>query len=224
MRLLVIFLLGDLGVRTLLFFSAVPFSQRYFYPFSVTITIIAATGIIPLVEIISTKIIRKSSEINKFAIYALLITVIGVSYTLKAIHPRNDKPWLQMIPAAIRKLTPENKTPVIISNNLDERFGYYAETTELYQIHPEQNWLLMKRVPNKDDSEWEPLDQQRGISNLAEKIEKIGSNRVFIILKVEKSGTSESDIELNEKLPGINLSGTFTDRKKRRFKLYTIKK
>jgi hypothetical protein len=222
MRLLIIFLIVDLGVRTLLFFSAVPFSQRYFYPFAITISIIAASGFIPLVHFISSKILKRTSTIQKFTLSALLIVIVGVSYSLKALKPRNDKPWLQMIPTAIKQLTPENKTPVIICNDLDERFGYYAGTTDLYQLHPDKKWLLLKRVQTEEDSDWAPLDQKRGIHNLAEKIKQMGSERVFIIMKVEKNGTSESDIELNEKFPGITLTGTFTDRKKRVFKLYTI--
>jgi len=223
MRLLVIFLICDFGIRTILFFSAVPFSQRYFYPFSVTVIIIAASGIIPFVEIISSKILKKTSEIEKFSLYFLLLAIIGISYSLKAIRPRNDKPWLQMIPAAIKHLTPEGKSPVIISNNLDERFGYYAGTTEVYQLYPRKNWLLMKNIQIEEGSDWAPFDKKRGIDNLAEKIKQIGTERVFIIMKVAKNGTSESDTELNEKLPGIKHTGTFTDRKKRVFKLYTIK-
>lgn len=223
MRLLIIFLIGDLAVRTFLFFTGIPFSQRYFYPFAVTIAIIAASGLIPLVNIISEKILKKTSETQKFTIYALLVIIVGVSYSLKAINPRNDKPWLQAIPAAIKTLTPDNKTPVIICNKLDERFGYYAGTTELYKIYPRENWQLMKKIKTETYSKWTPLDKKRGIQNLAKKINQIGSDRVFIILKVAKSGTSNADVELNKELPGLHLTGTFTDRKKRVLKLYTVK-
>ncbi len=224
MRLLILFLIIDLGVRTLLFFTGIPFSQRYFFPFAVTVAIIAASGLIPLVNIISEKILKTTSATQKFTIYALLIIIIGVSYSLKAINPRNDKPWLQVIPVAIKTLTPENKIPVIISNKLDERFGYYAGTTELYKIYPKKNWQLMKKIKTETYSKWSPLDKKRGIQNLADKINQIGSDRVFIILKVEKSGTSKADVELNKELRGLHLTGTFTDRKKRVLKLYVVKK
>ena len=223
MRLLVLLLIGDLGVRTLLFFSAVPFASRYFYPFAIIIAIIAASGITPLVNIISEKIIKKKTEIHKFTLYAILILIVGVSYSLKAIKPRNDKPWLQMIPSAIKQLTPDNKTPVIISNKLEERFGYYAGTSEFYIIDAEKDWILTKKILTEEDSNWVPFDKKRGIKNLAKQINNLGSDRVFIIFQVEKSGTSKADKELNDQLPGIHLTGTFTDRKKRVFKLYTIK-
>lgn len=224
LHLLFIFLLVDVGIRTLLFFSAVPFSQRYFFPFAVTVSILVVAGFNPLVDFISKKVIRKTSEAAKFTLAAVLIFTIGLSYSLKALSPRKDKPWLQMIPATIKQLTPPNSTPVIISNELDERFGYYADSHEMYRVHPDKKWLLMKRKKIKEDNDWAPFDQKKGISNLAEKINEMGSNRVFIILKVEKNGTSDADKELSENLPDIFLAGTFTDRKKRVFKLYTIKK
>ena len=159
----------------------------------------------------------------KFNLYFLLIIIIGLSYSLKTLRLRNDKPWLQMIPAAIKQLTPPDTTPVIICNDLDERFGYYAGTTEMYRLDPDKKWLLMKRAATETGSRWAPLDNKRGIENLSAKIAEMGMERVFIILKVGKDGNSESNSELMEKLPGINLSGRFTDRKKRVFKLYTIK-
>lgn len=221
MRFLVIFLLCNLAVRLVPFFACVPFSERYFFPFAVNIAILATYGISNLVEFLDTKIIKGKIKVSKFQLYALLVLIIGLSYTAKALMPRNDKPWLKMIPAAMKRFVPTGKTPIIISNDLDERWGYYAQTNQLYRLHPEQDWLLMKQVRVGREYRWEEFDEKRGIPNLQEKIESLGMDWVFIILKVEKSGTSKSEKELVEKFTDIHLVGTFTDRKKRVFKLYT---
>lgn len=223
MRFMVIFLLCNLGVRLVPFFACVPFTQRYFFPFAVNIAILATYGIVNLVDFLDKKIINGRIKISKFQLYALLLLIIGLSYTAKALMPRNDKPWLQMIPDAIKQFIPAGKKPIIISNDLDERWGYYAGTDQLYRLHPEKDWQLMKQVRVGREYRWEEFDDKRGIPNLVEKIRQLGADRVFIILKVEKSGTSESEKELVDNFPGINLAGSFTDRKKRVFKLYTPK-
>ena len=224
MRFMIVFLICDLGARAVIFFAGVPFSQRYFYPFAVIVAIFATSGIIPFVDILSVKVLKRTSEMQKFNLYFFLIIVIGLSYSMKALRPRNDKPWLQAISSVIKQLSPPNTTPVIICNHLDERFGYYAGTTEMYQLYPSKDWLLMKRVKTENDSRWVPFDNKRGIKNLSAKIAKMNPERVFIILRVGKDGNSESNTQLTENLPGINLVGRFTDRKKRIFKLYTIKR
>jgi len=225
LRFFSIFLVCDLGVRGVIFFAGVPFSGRYLFPFAVAIAILAAFGIIPLVEILQKVILKVKCniKINTFYLYAILIIIIGISYSIKALLPRNDKPWLQRIPAAIKKLVPEGKTPVIISNKLDERFGYYADTTQIYMLDPAKNWVLMEKVKTDTDSKFIACSRKRGIANLAEKINELGAERVFIIMRVGKDGNSVPNTELLKKLPGIHLSGTFTDRKKRILKLYSIK-
>lgn len=225
MRWLLIFLICDLGVRMIVFFGGVPFTGRYFYPFAITIAIFAAAGIIPLVDFLvflDEKTLNKKLKHKKFQIFALIVIIIGVSYSIKALLPRNDKPWLQTIPAAIKHIAPPGKTPVIMSNNLDERFGYYAGTDELYIIDPDDDWRMLKRFQTASDSKFKYLDDKRGITNLVDKIKLIGAERVFIIMYLDKNQSTPSDTELQEKLPGIKLFGTFTDRKKRVYKLYTI--
>lgn len=222
LRWLLIFLVCDLGVRMVLFFGGVPFTGRYLYPFAITIAIFAVAGLVPLVTFLDEKILQKKLTDRKFQMYALIILIIGVSYSIKALLPRNDKPWLQAMPAAIRQFCPAGKTPVIISNNLDERFGYYAGTEEMYILKPEKDWLLMKRFEDEEDSKFLPLDKKRGIPNLAEKINQMGADRVFIFMYLDKNESTPSDTELTQGLPGIQFKGKYTDRKKRVYKLYTI--
>lgn len=244
MRFLTLFLICDLIARMVIFFAGVPFSGRYFYPLSVTIAIFAAAGITPFIgflhrlmrntqkveesnspklyKFFNSNIIRKTARITEFQLYAFIILVIGISYSLKALHPRNDKPWLQMIPSKIKQLTPENSKPVIISNYMDERFGYYAGTTELYILKPDDNWNLLKRVKTENDSKWISFDNKRGIESFADKISKLNSNSIFIILRVGKDGNSPANTELIDKLPRLKLVKEFTDRKKRKLKLYML--
>lgn len=224
MRFLLIFLVCNVGVRLVPFFACVPFTQRYFYPCAINIAILAAYGIVNLVEFLDTKIIKKKIKITQFHLYSLLIIIIGIAYSAKALNPRNDKPWLQVIPAVITKIIPSEKVPIIISNDLDNRWGYYADTEELYQLDPEQDWLLMKPIRVGFEYRWVEFDQQRGISNLAEKINAMGKDRVFLILRVDKNGESPSNSSLLKQYPEIYLKGTFKDRKKRVFKLYSFVK
>lgn len=224
LRLLVLFILTTLAVRLIPFFAGAPFSGRYFLPFAVGIAIFATSGMIPLVKLLKSIIVKYFGHCNAFYIYFVLIAIIGVSYSLKALRPRNDKPWLQMIPKAIKHFSTSSAPPIIVSNNLDERFGYYANTTELYKLDFKKNWLLTKQFSNGNDSKWQPTNNHRGIDNLFAEFARIGKDKIFIIVRVPKKERSILADELCEYDKTLSLIGTFTDRKKRKFELYKFKK
>jgi len=224
LRLLIIFILTTLAVRLIPFFAGAPFSGRYFLPFAVGVAIFAVSGITPLVKIIESLILKKFRKCNVFYIYFILISIIGVSYSLKALRPRNDKPWLQMIPKAIKQFSTSSEVPIIVSNDLDERFGYYANTTELYKLNFKKDWLLTKQFSDGNDSKWKPTNKHRGIDNLFAEFARIGKDKIFIIVRVPKKERSILAEKLCNYDKTLSLIGTFTDRKKRKFELYKFKK
>ncbi|MCK5844515.1 MAG: hypothetical protein KAG97_07395, partial [Victivallales bacterium] len=219
-RVLVVFIFCDLCVRMIVFLAGVPFSGRYFLPWTAGVAILAGGGFVPMVEFIHSKILANRFSISRHHIYAFIILGVAIGYSIKALHPRNDKPWLRSIPAKIRSMTPDDATPVIISNYQDTRFEYYARPALFLCLKPDENWTLLGKVKRGDTVVWRAIDRKRGLTNLAGKIDRFGKRLVFIIFRLKKHGESRSAIEMLEKLPGVKLASTFSDRKKRRFNLY----
>ena len=223
LRVLLIFIFSDLLIRMVVFFAGIPFSGRYLLPWTIGVLIVCGAGLTPLVSFVSSKIPERINKISQFHIYAFIVFGIMTGYSIKALHPRNDKPWLQAIPAKIRSIATAGVKPVIITNYMDERFGYYAGTTSLYELKISENWNLLKKVKKGNDARWQSFDHKRGIENLNNKIERLGKQRVFIIVRLKKHGKSKTDMAILEKLPGIKLVKTFTDRKKRKLNLYSFR-
>ena len=135
--------------------------------------------------------------------------------------PRNDKPWLQAIPKAISYFNKTGKQPVIISNDLDGRFGYYANTKALYELKVQQNWTMYH---SERRGEYDNLVPKylKSSAEFEKKIDSFGRERCFIIWRAGRKGYIIDDQILQKSFPNIKLLGVFKDKKKRVFKLYQL--
>jgi len=216
LRVILIFIVCDLSVRAIVFFAGVPFSGRYLIPWTIGLALLAGGGAASFADFAA-----KTARVSKNIVLLVAFSAIAIGYSVKALHPRTDKPWLREIPARIKALTPEGMEPVIMASYMDERFGYYADTNRLVELRPGDDWtiLVRKRRPGGYAySRWTPVG--KGLDGLGRLIRGLGRSRVFIILRVDDGGCPASKVEELERLPGLTLDSTYTDKKKRRFNLY----
>jgi len=218
LRVLSIFIVCDLIVRMVVFFAGVPFSGRYFLPWTVGLAVFVGGGFKPFVEFVSRK-----TRLAESVIAAIVLCAIAIGYSIKALHPRMDKPWLQAIPAKIRSLTPEEMEPVIISNYMDGRFGYYAGTDRLLMLRPEEDWsLYAQRRRCGQDVRWTRLKRKAGLEGLRGLVSGLNHQRVFIVLRVGNHGADSAEVAELESLKCLRVVESYKDKKGRRFKLYAV--
>ena len=218
LRVVLVFIVCDLAVRAVVFFAGVPFSGRYFLPWTVGFALLAGGGFEPLAEFAATR-----TRVSKNIVGIVVFCAIAIGYSIKALHPRKDKPWLQAIPAKIRSLTPEEMEPVIISNYMDGRFGFYADTSRLILLQPEKEWALyVQRRRCGGDVQWSQLKRDVGLKGLRGLVFGLNNQRVFIILRVDSHGASSDQVAELESLSCLRVVESYADRKGRRFKLYAF--
>jgi hypothetical protein len=222
------FIVCDLGVRAMLFFGGIPFSGRYFIPFTISISIFAAAGVIPVSNYIASKLLPSKKNISPQLIAIILLLIICISYSGKNLIPHFNKPWLQAFGKIIKEKTGKDEQAVILSNKLDERYGYYGNTESFIQFHTGKSWRIQKKIRNKNASHWVFCKKPPNLKAFSEKLKQI-SNKMKIPGKkikrfaiIRTYGKKDLDAKLLrfEKLVKMKKIKTFSYKKNRTITLY----
>ena len=234
---ILLFFLCDLGIRATVFFAGIPFSGRYFIPFTIIISIFAAAGIIPISNCIATKLPLKNKP-SIHIVIILIISTIGLSYSGKILLPHFDKPWLQTFGKLIKENTGKNEKAVILSNKLDERYGYYGNTELFIRFQAGKLWTIQKKIKNKNASRWILCKQTESLEVFLKKIKQItnkmkkqdikSTSKIKNFAVIKTYGKKELDEKLAklEKLAKMKMIKSFPYKKKRKIILfeYTLPK
>jgi hypothetical protein len=228
---LLIFIMCDLGVRSIIFFAGVPFSGRYFIPFSITLTVFAAAGIFPLSEFLSKTAFRFNMKISPWKFFILILAVTFFAYSAKALLPHFDKPFLKKFGLIIRRKTPDENMAVILTNKLDERFGYYGGTDKFLQFYRYNGkWFLKKKVRNKNASKWISAGNADSLKSFIQLLKEElasefpGQNNIslFVIIRSSRNQSINKHLELFEKYSNMQFIKSLPASKGRSMNLYEL--
>ena len=208
---IVLFILCDLGIRGMVFFAGIPFSGRYFIPFSISISIFAAAGIIPISNCIATKIPLKNKPSVHIIIILMLIAIV-LSYSAKTLRPHFDKPWLQTFGRLIKENTGKNEKAVILSNKLDERYGYYGNTELFIQFQTGKTWTIQKKIKNKNASRWILCKQTSNLNIFLEKLKQITNKMKRSDIKNKLTSNNNSEIKPSYKIKNFAIIRTYGEK------------
>jgi hypothetical protein len=228
---LMIFIVCELGVRSVIFFAGVPFSGRYFIPFSISITIFAAAGIFPFSEFLTKAVGFVKIKIQPWKFFYAIILITCFAYTGKALLPHFDKPFLKEFGAAIKKRSHNRGISVILTNKLDERVGYYGGTEHFFKFYIHKGkWYLQKKVRNKNASKWIIAGKRDSLSSFIQLIDsEIELNfpgekniNLFVIIRSSRNKTVNKELESLEKCKKMLFIQELPASKKRSMKLYEL--
>ncbi len=128
-RFFLVFVGLDLAIRLLIYFAGVPYQGRYLHMLIIAACVLAGTGIFPLSEFVSEKILKR--RFPAASILTILFVAVLLVHAGKALSPPDPKPWLDSIPEMIKKHCPPDKKPILISEDRDIRISYYAGAEDL---------------------------------------------------------------------------------------------
>jgi hypothetical protein len=212
---LILFVFG-FCYRCFVFFAGVPFSRRYFYGMLVVVVLLATAGIPKLAEIIHKLISKRYPKIDLKKIIVFLTMVACLISLGKALNPDFSKEYLHEIPTTIKKLCPEGVRPVLLTTSQDRRISYYsgAEYIMFSEYKQPIRWMLKDgKVERFDDHRYGAilttsqgkhygqyliLDYPVGIEHLKDNIEKMGGERVFMVIE-------EDDEKFRERFKKANI-------------------
>jgi len=226
---LLTFIFCDLAVRTLIFFAGVPFSGRYFIPFSISFTIISTAGIFPLSEFISKLAQYCKFELPPWKALFFILLIIFSAYSTKALLPHFDKQYLKVFGSAIKQNSMNSSNVIILTNNLDERVGYYSGTENFLSFNINNHkWILRKKIKNKNAYKWKIANNaencQQFISilknELHSKIIKSENLKLFVIIRTYKNKKLNQKLTNFEKQPQMHKIKALPTTKNRVIKLY----
>ena len=234
---LILFIICDLGIRATVFFAGIPFSGRYFIPFTIIISIFAAGGIVPISNLIANKLPLKN-KLSVHIIVILIMCIITLSYSGKVLLPHFNKPWLRSFGQIIKERTKQNEKAVILSNKLDERYGYYGNTEKFIQFQAGKTWTIHKKIKNKNAARWILCKQTEDLDIFLEKIKQITKKmqerdikstykiKHFAIIRTYGKKKLDTKLVKLEKLAKMKMIKSFPYKKKRKIILfeYTIPK
>lgn len=236
-RFVIIMFAFGILYRCFVFFAGVPFSRRYFYGLLGVIVLLSAPGIPKMAEFLLKLLSKRFPKADLKRIIAFLTALVCLICLGKALNPDFSKKYMYEIPETIKKLCPENIRPVVITTSQDRRISYYAGAEYIMFSEYSQpiRWMLKDgKVKRFDDhrygallttskgktyGQYLMLDYPVGIEHLKDNVEKMGGERVFMIIEEEDEEFRERFKKANVEFP-LKYIKTFRDKKKHPMVLY----
>jgi hypothetical protein len=195
------------------------------------LTIFAAAGIFPLSEFISKTAMKFNLKISPWKCMSLILIITFFAYSAKALLPHFDKPFLKKFGTIVKKKTPEGNIAVILTNKIDERFGYYGGTENFLKFYRyNDKWFLKKKVRNKNASKWiiaGNADSLEAFINLVKRelaLEFPGQKNIslFVIIRSSRNQSVNKHLELFEKYSKMQFIRSLPASKGRSMNLYEL--